>query len=145
MKKLIFVLFCCLIGMGAVMANEPDYVISDGNVYFVESLRVSPWNGFSGKSEGERLRFKSSEVEGYSKDGVVYRRLPVIVDNKVTDRTALMQALAFRGGYIIYRYTSPSGLYNKEVQYFVFKDKDYVLTVDYSLSKQMAMYFSYGK
>ncbi len=145
MKKLIFVLFCCLIGIGAASANEPDYVISDGNIYFVESLRISPWNGFSGNSEGDRLRFKASDVEGYSKDGVMYRRLPVVVDNKVTERTALMQALAYRGGYIIYSYTPASGTNDKETQYFVFKDKDYVLTVDYTLSKQMAMYFSYAQ
>ena len=145
MKKLVIVLFCCLIGIGAALANEPDYVLSDGKVYFVESLRVSPLMRFSGKSEGERLLFKASEVDGFRKNGDVYHKRPVVEDEKVTNQTAFMQAMAFRGGYTVYRYSPYGSLDNKYDQYFVFIGGEYVLTIDHARSKHLTMYFNYVK
>ncbi len=143
MKKLIFVLFCCLFGMGTALASEPDYVISEGNIYVVESLRISPWMGFSGNSDGSRMRFKASEVDGYRKNGEVFHRMPIVEDSRATNKTAFMQALAFRGGYTVYRYTPTLSSSGNEDLYLVFKGEDYVLTIDYERSKVLTMYFSY--
>jgi hypothetical protein len=145
MKKLIFVLLCSLIGVGASMASEPDYVISDGKVYFVESLSVRPWNVITGKSEGERLRFKASEVEGYRKDGEVFRMLPVVENNQMTNKTAFMKAIAYRGGYTVYQYSPVVSNYKNETHYFVFRGEEYFLTIDYTISKSLSMYFSYAQ
>jgi hypothetical protein len=143
MKKLVLVLFCCIFGIGAALANEPDYVISNEKVYLVESLRISPWMRFSGKSEGERLRFKASEVDGFRRNGEVYHKLPIVEDGKVTNQTAFMQALAFRGGYTVYRYTPTGSLNKADNQYFVFMGGEYVLTIDHARSKHLTMYFNY--
>lgn len=134
---------CCLFGAGMAWASEPDYIVSDGKVYIVESVKISPFQVFHGKNDDGRVRFRANEVESYRKNGEVYQRLPEYVDNQPTGREVFMKGLAYRNGYVIYKQTSMAE--NRQVieQYYVFRGNDYLLQLDPSTSLQLTQYFSY--
>jgi hypothetical protein len=144
MKKVVFLFFCCLFGLSAVYAAEPDYVVSEGKLYVVETLRANTLFGFYGKNDDGRVRFSASEVESYRKNGEVFFKMPEVVDNKPTGREVFMQGLATRNGYVIYRHSVMADRRTPVDNYYVYKGKDYVLQLDQSTSKQLSHYFNYG-
>ncbi len=143
MKTVMFIMLCVFFATGTVRAIEPDYIISDGKVYIVEKVRISPFLSIHGKNEDGSVRFKAKDVEGYRKAGVVYHRLPEYVDNRPTGREVFMQGLALRNGYIIYCQTLPGANRLAHNNYFVFKGRDYFLKLDPSTSEQLTNFFSY--
>ncbi len=144
MKKLLFVLFCGLFGIGVAVASEPDYVVVNDQVYAVESLRISPIFGFTGKTDEGRVRFKVSEVKSYRKNGEVYCKMPVVENGHNTGREAFMELITTRGGLAVYRQTNYLDSWTRADQLHVFKGTDYTLTVDQANRENLLRFFSFA-
>lgn len=142
MKKVLIVLFCCLFGIGAAWSNEPDYVITNGEVQFVESLRVSILFGFSYKTEEGKVRLKASEVDSYRKDGIVYYKMPVIVNGVETGRKQFMEAVTMRNGQIVCRQKSSLESGEMAESLNVYRDNKYELTIDTKNIDTLSQYFN---
>lgn len=142
MKKVIFVSLCFLIALGTSWANEPDYVVSDGQVYVLESLKISPIFGFRGINEEGRHRFKASDVERYKKNGAVFCKLPEYIDNKPTGREVFMEAVVAKNGLTVYRYPVLSTNRTFVDTYLVYKGTSYVLQIDRATSGHLSQFFS---
>lgn len=144
MKKLMFVLFCCLFGLGVAVASEPDYVVVNDQVYAVESLRVSPIFGFTGKTADGRVRFKVSDVQSYRKNGEVYWKMPIVENGQKTGREEFMELITTRGGLAVYRQTKYLDSWTRADQLHVFKGSEYALTVDQANRENLLKFFSFA-
>ena len=144
MKRVAFILFCCFISMKAAVASEPDYVITDNQLYLMESLRICPILGFTGKNEEGRLRFKASEVQAYRKGGIVYWCMPVVERGQASGRYAFMELITTRGGLAVYRQTKYVDSWKPVNMIHVYKGMNYTLTVDEKNRDQLVRFFSHA-
>ena len=145
MKKVLIVLFCCLFGIGTAWSNEPDFVVTNGEVHFVESLRVSFLFGFSWNTDEGRVRLKATEVDSYRKNGIVYYKVPVIVNGRETGRKQFMEAISMRNGQVVCRQLTAMRVGEKAELlnvYNVDRDNSYDLTITSKNVETLSQYFS---
>ncbi len=142
MKKVMIVMLVSLIGIASAWSNEPDYVITNGEVQFVESLRVSIFFGFSWKGEEGRVRAKATEVDSYRKNGIIYYKMPVIVNGRETNRKQFMEAISMRNGQVVCRQLTYLGTGEKTELLNIYRDNRYELTVDTRNVDNLSHYFS---
>ncbi|MFO7999360.1 MAG: hypothetical protein R6U86_10315 [Bacteroidales bacterium] len=142
MKQVLFIVLCCLLGASAAKADEPDYVVSGGQLYAFETVKVSPFSGFVGISKEGKQHFRFSEVESFRKNGKTAQKMPLVVNGKKTSRQTFMEPLASRSGMVLYRRSQYLDSKDKVDIYEIFNGENYVLTVEPSNSQNLSQFFS---
>ena len=142
MKQVVIVMFCLVLGSGAVQARGNDYVVTEGKVYAFETVRSLPFSGFVGINEEGRQRFPMSEVDAYSRQGKIYHKMTDIQNGKPVNRMVYMEVVAARNGLTLYRQIQYVDSRERVEIYHIFKGSDYHLTLEPRNSEGLLNFFS---
>lgn len=114
-----------------VSAGSPDYVATADGVDYFKKIRYGFKSVIIGIKESGRVRYDKGEVIAFRKDGHVFERVPVIVNNTDTGKYAFMELVAYRNGFKLYRHSHYTGINTPTAyEYFVFKDGCYHVSFD---------------
>lgn len=128
MKKLSLLFIMALFGLSSlVKADIPDYVITDDGVKYYSRVRLG-FTNLVGIENNERNRYRVNEINTYMKDGRIYERMPVVVNNQKTGRYTFMELVTYRNGLKVYK--NRVNEFHPVYEYFVFKGQEFVLQFD---------------
>ena len=138
MKKLSLLIIAGLISLTTfAKAGIPDYVITADGVKFYEKVRYG-FTGLVGVENDSRDRYKTDQVVAYRKDGKVYEKVPVVVNNRATGRYTFMELMAYRNGLKVYRYRTDL---EENYEYFVYQAKEFVVQFDQLNAQNLNTFF----
>ena len=138
MKKIIVLLAIAFFAISGIVANESDYVVFDGKVYFCDHAKVTFNKIKLYNEEGPDQVIPLKDVDRYCVEGRVFQRLPLVCKDGNVKCTALLELISYRNGLGLYRFCSMKdqlGTCFKDSSgwhgvYFVFtKENEYYLTV----------------
>lgn len=144
MKKLLLILSVVLISASLSATTEDgDFIKTKNGTFFFKNVKVGLLMNFTGiKSNGEKIKFKASDVLGYCKNGDQYEKMPVYKDNKLTGETEFMKLVSYRNGMKLYEYEYRSKNSKKESRrYYVFKGDKFVVEMDYANRPNLTAFF----
>jgi hypothetical protein len=132
MKKLftlILVLFYCLIGFADDPANS--WVISNEGKMDAKKINIRETKTTLLLENGKKLVIANDQIKSYSKNGQVFKKLPLYLDGKITDKLVFMELVKKQDDMTLYRYNTSSYSPNlKIVSYLLFKGDQMVFQYD---------------
>ncbi len=132
MKNLSILLIIGILGLSSLVnAQTTDYIITGDGVKYYSKVRAGLSSTITGINESGKERFSADQVVAYSRDGRIYERVPVVVDNKETGRYAFMELITYRNGLKVYKHTIFHDISNPVEEYLVYRnDGTYVVKFD---------------
>ncbi len=128
MKKLSLLIIAGLISLTTfAKAGIPDYVITADGIQYYEKVRYG-FTDLVGVENSSRERYKNEEVLAYMKNGRVYEKVPVVVNNRKTGRYTFMELVAYRNGLKVYK--NRTGNLDQSYEYFVYRSNEFVVQFD---------------
>ena len=143
MKNLLLVLFTVLISTSLMANKDGDFIKTSEGTFFFKKVKINLSSNFVGiKSTGERVKFKSSDVLAYNKDGELYEKMPVYKNNVQIDEAAFMKVVCYRNHLKLYEYEYVSENTGKDSRrYYVFKNGKFVVEMDYINRETLTAFF----
>jgi len=148
MKKLALIIVVLTISLSVFAGNSGklvDYVLtSDGVVYYKNiSYGFSDENYLVCKTDnGDKITYSFDEVVRYRKSGDTYDKLPVVENQKVTDKLVFMEYLKYRNGLQVYKYETVDCNGDDVVELYVFSSDKFV--VDFTTQNQETLVDFFG-
>lgn len=142
-----------LFAVFTLKANIPapdDYVKTTNDVLYYSKLTFGPNKARLVLDNGKRITLMNNELIAYKKNGKVYEKLPLYLNNKNTNRQVFMEVLKYTNGMKLYRYhtyqddvKSPYAIgATKPVdKFYVFKNGNYHLQIDEANYKTVFAFF----
>lgn len=122
MKALFVMLFVSLIGLASVASPEGDYLITKDGKMIVSKVRIGIFNLRVKLDNGSDLKVKYHDVISYKKDGEVFEKKPLFLDNKNTGETVFMQLVSRKNDYRLYKFNDNMSGVKTHIRYYVFRD-----------------------
>ena len=143
MKKLTLLLVLVLISATFLAARGTDYVITNEGTYFLKNVKYGLKCYIIGKSEtGKSMKFSKNDIKAYSKDGIVFEKMPVYKNNLPTGEENFMKIVRYRNGLKLYEYEYISKVTNTlSRRYYVFKENKFVLEMDDANRANLTAFF----
>lgn len=138
MKKIIVLLAIAFFAISGIVANESDYVVFDGKVYFCDHAKVTFKKIKLYNEEGLDQVIPLRNVDRYCIEGRVFQRLPLVCKDGDVKCTALLELISYRNGLGLYKYGSMNDQLGTCFEdssgwhgiYFIFtKNNEYYLTL----------------
>jgi hypothetical protein len=139
MKKIITIAALIIIAASTYAKNKENisYVKVDGQTYFGNDIKAGIFKTKLITADGNVMKFANQKIESLMHEGHMYEMMPVICADNSTKCLALMEYVAVRDGFKLYRYTcykgnciDNTGDDQSEDYYFVFKDGKFYLRID---------------
>ena len=106
----------------------PDYIKTDTETIFCKTLKRGFINFLIAKdSTGEKITFKKREVNSFKKDGIIYEKMPRIVNEQVTKRFDFMVFVSTYHNLKLYR-QNVSSVDESDYIYHIFNGQQYIGT-----------------
>ena len=145
MKKLIVIpiLLLAILSVTARDISDYDYVVTKNATYFCSQITFGLVKVKCMLDNGKVITLKPDEVFAYKKDGKIFERMVVYIGNQPTSKLAFMQLIAMKDGLKLYRYSEPDESYHgsSSSDYYVFKNKTYMLQICRQNCRQVFSYF----
>jgi len=133
MKKLSVLLILLMsVLMLKAEGEATSYVSINGKTYFCESVKSGLFNMNLTLNDGTIMKVPFKKVDSYSCKGRLFERLPVMCKGEPSNCTALMEYVATRNGFRLFRHCEYGecgnmwdNSYKKahlQVEYYVYKD-----------------------
>jgi hypothetical protein len=143
MKKLSLLFIFGIFTLSSVVkANIPDYIITRDDVKFYSKVTAGEDSRLIGMTESGGDQYDMNEVVSYRKEGRVYEKMPVILNDQETGNHAFMELIAYKNGLKLYRHNiTDVGNDHRGEEYLVFRDGGYVVRFNEKNSKTLNKYF----
>jgi len=153
MKTIMLACLLCIFSFSLFAESNEDrsYVKSDGKTYFGCQIKSGIFNTKITNTDGKTIRIPNTRVEAMVDNGRMFERMPVVINDKGVECTALMEYITSKNGLRLYRLTCYSehcdlanGIFEKahpEEMYFVYKDGKVYLSIDESNAENVLPYF----
>ncbi len=139
MKKFNLLLAIAFLSLTTVVrAGVQDYIITEDNVKYYEKVRYGLTTSLIGIDDTGRVKYNAKDVKAFRKDGRIYERMPVFLNNQETGRYAFMELLSYRNDLKVFRYNCPSHMQDK---FFVYRDGNYMVEFDKTNSSTLNDFF----
>lgn len=143
MKKLLVIAIAAFL-VGNVFAGNGslDFVATENGTEFFKKVRHGVDAYLVGvKPSGEKIKYSKEEVLAYTKSGKHFEKMPVIADNKITDEEKMMQLVKTENGLRVFKYASFDMNGTELANYYIFKNRDYVVEIDKDNFAHLAKFF----
>jgi hypothetical protein len=153
MKRMTSVLLVCLLSIFLSAGNKENlnYVQTGDNVYFGCNIRSGLLNTRVINSEGDIYQIRNKDINRMVKDGHLYEKMPLSLENDKKTTTAMMEFVCQKNDLRLYKYTCVKGYCDfsngivDERQsrdfYFVFRDGKFHLLIDANNAEAILPYF----
>ena len=153
MKKIMIAIVLLFISLSLLAKSKENlnYVRVDGKTYFGSEIRTGIFKTKLVTTEGQKEKFANQKIETMMNKGHLYEKLPVICKNKAIASMAMMEYIAGRDGFRLYRYNCynpQSGIEQSIVDkdhpesvYYVFEDGKFHLSVNESNAEITLSFF----
>jgi hypothetical protein len=134
MKKLLLIISICFFTLSGFANLAPvDYYLSVNNEKLhCKKINLDKESIRAVLENGKEVEVPASEVKMYCKNGKIFEKLPLYVNNLATDKNVFMQFIGTRAGLRLYKYNgmeevnSDGKVKVRKIQkYYVFKGYDY--------------------
>jgi hypothetical protein len=134
--------FAFLFAAIAVIASTPkgdNYVQTKNDIVYYSKISFGPTKARLILDNGKKITLMNNELIAYKKDGRIFEKLPLFVNNKPTKKEVFMEVLKYTNGMKLYRYHNYLDGYNFMYstnsatpvnEYYVFKNGNYHLQLD---------------
>jgi hypothetical protein len=132
MKKmftLIFLMSYCFLGF----ADDPtgSWVISNEGKIEGKKINVRETKTTLLLENGKKLNIPNDQIVSYSLNGKVFKKLPLYLDGKITEKLVFMELVKNQNDMTLYRYNSSSyNPYQKVVSFLLYKGDQLVFQYD---------------
>jgi hypothetical protein len=132
MKKIFtLILAMCYCFMG--FADDPagSWVISNEGKIQVKKISFRETKTALLLENGKKLVIPNDQIESYSLNGKVFKKLPLYLDGKITDKLVFMEMVKNQDDMTLYKYNTSSYSPNlKIVSFLLFKGDQLVFQYD---------------
>lgn len=142
MKKLFVILSMVLFVSGIVaQTNSNNFIKTKEKTEFFKKIKADNDILVGIKSSGEKMEFKIDDVIAYMQNTKYYQKMPVYLNNVVTGQSALMKVVKSEKGLTLFEYKDLANG-KKELRYFVFNEKGYVVEMNEKNESSLMSYFN---
>jgi hypothetical protein len=121
--KALFVMFVVsLIGLASFASPEGDYLVTKDGKMIVSKVKMGVFNLRAKLDDGSDLKVKYHDVNSYKKDGEVFEKKPLFLENKNTGKMVFMQLISRKNGYRLYKFNDNISGIKTHTRYYVFHD-----------------------
>jgi hypothetical protein len=139
MKKLSLLFIAGLISLTALAKESiPEYVITADGIKYYDNVRYGLVDLVGVNNQG-KVRYKMDEVLAYRKDGRIYEKVPMMVNNRKTERHVFMELVAYRNGLKVYKHRS--GDLDNNYEFFVYRNQEFVVQFDQRNTPSLKAFF----
>ncbi len=136
MKNLLIIAVLILASLTVTATSKvTDYVITkEGTVYY-KSVKFGADTGFLTclTQDGVTSKIKRAEILGFRREGAVFERKPIIMNNQVCENCDFMEIISIRNDMKVCKYMVKETNGDYTAKLFVFKNDKYITTI----TKQM--------
>jgi len=136
MKNLLIIAVLILASLTVTATSKvTDYVITkEGTVYF-KSVKFGADTGFLTclTQNGITIKIKRADIMGFRREGAVFEKKPVIINNQVCENCDFMEILSIKNNMKVCKYMVKEANGDYTAKLFVFKNNEYITTI----TKQM--------
>ena len=135
MRKLILIplILFAFFTSNAKDLSDFDYVVTKDATYFCQEISFGLLRTKCILQNGEVLNLKLNEVRAYKKDGRIFERMPVYIEDKTTGSSSLMELIGMKGGLRLFRHVATETSEDQMLsysQYFIFRNGEYILELN---------------
>ncbi|HEY4787977.1 MAG TPA: hypothetical protein VIH57_18110 [Bacteroidales bacterium] len=107
MKKLVLILTVLMMSLSGFAAGlgENYYMVSTGEKLYFKKIQIGTQVIRATLENGKKVVIPISEVKMYTLNGKIYEKLPVYVNNKITNKHSFMEFVTTRAGLKLYKYS----------------------------------------
>ena len=132
MKKITVLFAIGLLSLSTIVkAGVLDYVITEDGITYYEKIQQGLNNSIVCSDGNEEVIFQSDLVKAYRRDGRVYEKMPVVVNNKLTGTEEFMELVAYRNGMKLFRHNVSKSRGNQQgEELLVYRDGNFVVRLN---------------
>jgi len=122
MKTLFLMLFVSFIGFASFASPEDDYLVTKDGKMVVSKIKIGIFSLRAKLDDGSGLKVKYNDVFSYKKDGEIYEKKALFLNDKNTGNEVFMQLVSRKNGYRLYKFNDNMSGIKTHIRYYVFRD-----------------------